>query len=285
MSDRLLKVSGSLGGTEMVYLVLEGKDKDVLLSKAKKYLCNQGVPGDGGAGQSFANLNKLFATTKSDSLNYQDTKKLSKGPFFHKKPIFKNPVFLMHPGEEVSDPSEDTGCSQISTPTNVIIENAEADPNADNRILRVIRHEDEPFLGESPLEKFDRLVNKQFRMESLQTLDLKLYKQDSFSMESGAQANLKVDREKITQSSKNDYPYAENLVSSYPSIKSANTFNDYWKNYHEQRNRVIVPILKKNGKHSVSPDRENGPHLLGDKSKRVGFSSNVETDNLYEKIK
>lgn len=167
----------------------------------------------------------------------------------------------------------------------MIIENAEADPNADNRILRVIRHEDEPFLGESPLEKFDRLVNKQFRMESLQTLDLKLYKQDSFSMESGAQANLKVDREKNTQSSKNDYPYAENLVSSYPSIKSANTFNDYWKNYHEQRNRVIVPILKKNGKHSVSPDRENGPHLLGDKSKRVGFSSNVETDNLYEKIR
>ena len=108
---------------------------------------------------------------KNSSTAHSIQKTLGNGVVqFHAKTQFRDPGILKHPGEEVPDPTSGINCLDLSFDFDQLQNSLTRSP-VSSRICEIIYPEAEPFIVESPLEKFDRLVSKQFRALSMQKVE------------------------------------------------------------------------------------------------------------------
>lgn len=232
-------------------------------------------------------FNTIFGQRMSNSPLVGSSAKLPANQQFHSKPLFRNPGALMHPGEEVPDPTSGIGSSAISfTPGALLNHILEESPKA-SRICQVIRLDAEPFVAESPLEKFDRLVNQRFRALCKEKDEGSHKDIDLEQRESSA---FKIIREpsKIRPVVKEYSPKritireVRNLICS-PATKQSKPieFDEYWKNYSEQRNKIVVPILKKEGRYSPDQARRIAQPAINARPKCLKLASR-EIMYLYD---
>jgi transcriptional regulator NrdR family protein len=192
---------------------------------------------------------------------------------FHAKPQFRDPGILKHPGEEVPDPTSGINCLDLSFNFDQL-QNCLTRSPVSSRICEIIYPEAEPFIVESPLEKFDRLVSKQFRALSMQKVEKNELKQTVRNISSKTKKNRRFPRPS------SPYEYSPKRIviredsppnRNQPKLKCLN-FDDYWKNYQEKQNKVIIPILKKDGKHSPYNTKRTEGSLFTIVQKHIKFA-------------
>lgn len=193
----------------------------------------------------------IFSQKKTSSLlQVIYSPKSNIGSPFHAKPLFKNPGVLMHPGEDTPDPSSEL-VSLLSCKTN-LKQVEQHDSVQASRIRNTIHRTSNPFSVESPLQKFDRIVNKQFRTACR---DSEKFDHPSTSGNNNDQIPKHCQEKQASTGSKDISPIrivlsGGQLPSKSPKRKQDMGFADYWRHHYETKNRVIVPILKKEGKQS-----------------------------------